>query len=129
LNEEYVIGEGGESGKDSSDAIGVSQAIASVGEEAVWIRGYIVGGDLTSSSGSFEEPFKSRTNIILGPKASTVNRSSCLAVQLPNGDVRDNLNLVDNPGLLGRRICLKGDIVASYFGLVGIKNVTDYVLE
>lgn len=129
LNEEYVIGEGEESGKDSSDAIGISQAMASVGEEAVWIRGYIVGGDLTSSSGSFEEPFKSRTNIMLGPKVSTTNRSSCLAVQLPNGDVRDNLNLVDNPGLLGRRICLKGDIVASYFGLVGVKNVTDYVLE
>lgn len=129
IDDQFVIGQGGQGGGNSSDAMGISQAMSSVGENGVWVRGYIVGGDLTSSSGSFEEPFKSRTNLILGPKVSTVNRSSCLAVQLPNGDVRDNLNLVDNPGMRGRRICLKGDIVASYYGLVGIKNVTDYVLE
>ena len=38
------------------------------------------------------------------------------------------LNLVDNPGLLGKRVCLRGDIVESYFGLVGIKNVTEFQL-
>ena len=59
----------------------------------------------------------------------TTSRSSCLAVQLSSGSVRDNLNLVDNPEILGRRVALKGDVVASYYGLVGIKNVVDYVVE
>lgn len=126
---EFIIGEDGQKGTAPEDAVGITQAMSSVGEEDIWVRGYIVGGDLTSSSGSFEEPFTSRTNILLGPKPSTTNRSSCLAVQLQTGDVRDNLNLVDNPGLLGRKLYIKGDIVASYYGLVGIKNVTDYELE
>ena len=50
-------------------------------------------------------------------------------MQLPTGAVRDALNLVDNPEILGSRLVLKGDVVASYYGLVGIKNVSDYVLE
>lgn len=129
LDDQLVIGGQNSAGTAADDAMGITQAMSSVGKEGVWVRGYVVGGDLTSTSGSFEEPFTSRTNIILGPKSSTVNRSSCLAVQLPNGSVRDNLNLVDNPEIKGRKVLLKGDIVASYFGLVGIKNITDYVLE
>ena len=50
-------------------------------------------------------------------------------MSLPVGDVRDGLNLVDNPGLLGKRVFLKGNIVASYFGLVGIKDVTEYEIR
>lgn len=130
VNESYVIG-GNSSGKgdDTSDALTVSQAMASPGEEDVWVCGYIVGGDLTSSSASFETPFSSRTNIVLGPRSSTVTRSSCLSVQLASGEIRDDLNLVDNPSLLGRKVCLKGDIVEAYYGLVGIKNITDYELN
>lgn len=129
LDDQLVIGGQDSAGAEAEDAMGITQAMVSVGKEGVWVRGYAVGGDLTSTSGSFEAPFTSRTNIILGPKSSTVNRASCLAVQLPNGSVRDNLNLVDNPEIKGRKLLLKGDVVASYFGLVGIKNVTDYVLE
>ena len=129
IEDNLVIGGQSVGGGSADDPMGITQAMSSIGKEGVWVRGYIVGGDLTSTSGSFEEPFNSRTNIILGPKSSTVNRSSCLAVQLPSGTVRDNLNLVDNPGLKGKKVCLKCDITASYFGLVGLKNVTDYVLE
>ena len=95
----------------------------------MWVCGYIVGGDLSSSSASFETPFSSRTNIVLGPKASTVNRSSCISVQLPSGNIRDELNLVDNPSLLGRKVFLKGDVVEAYYGLVGIKNISDFELN
>lgn len=129
VEDTYVLGEGGKDGGSSDSAMGITQTMASVGENDVWVYGYVVGGDLSSSSASFEEPFSSRTNILLGPKQVTANRTSCLAVQLPTGTVRDNLNLVDNPHLLGSRIALKGDVVASYYGLVGIKNVTDYVVE
>ena len=127
--EQLIIGQTSANGQKAEDAMGVTEAMSSVGMSGVWVRGYIVGGDLTSSSGSFSAPFSSKTNVILGPKSSTVNRSACLSVQLPSGNVRDALNLVDHPDIKGRRVCLKGDVVASYFGLVGIKNVTDYVLE
>lgn len=128
-NEEFVIGEDSEKGASSDRSMGITQAMASVGQEDVWVAGYVVGGDLSSASASFDEPFSSRTNLLLGPKPGTSSRSSCLAVQLPTGSLRDDLNLVDNPEILGRRLCLKGDVVASYYGLVGIKNMTDYVLE
>jgi hypothetical protein len=53
----------------------------------------------------------------------------CLSVQLPSGELRDDLNLVDNPGLLGRKVCLKGDIVEAYYGIPGIKNISEYELQ
>lgn len=130
-SESYIIGGGGSSGKGGSvsDALTVSQAIASIGEEGVWVSGYIVGGDLTSSSASFDAPFSSRTNIILGPRSSSSSRSSCLSVSLPAGDIRDDINLVDNPHLLGRKVCLRGDVVEAYYGMPGLKNLTDYQLK
>jgi hypothetical protein len=131
LEESYVIGGGGSSGKGGSisDALTVSQAIASAGQEDVWVCGYIVGGDLTSSSASFEPPFTSRTNLLLGSRSSTSVKSSCLSVNLPSGSIRDDLNLPDNPSLLGRRVYLRGDIVEAYYGIPGLKNVTDYELR
>ena len=50
-------------------------------------------------------------------------------MQLSAGSVRDALNLVENPSLLGRKICIRGDIVEAYYGLTGIKNITDYELK
>ena len=128
VTDSYVIG--GENGKgtDSSESMTVQQARSSVGSKDVWVCGYVVGGDLTSASASFDEPFNSKTNLLLGPKSSTVNRDVCLSVQLPTGDSRDALNLVDNPNLLGRKIYLRGDIVEAYFGLPGIKNISEYKL-
>ena len=126
--EEYVIGGNGR-GESADMALSVQSARSSTGKKDVWIQGYIVGGDLTNASASFEEPFSSRSNILLGSRPTSADRESCLAVQLLSGDVRDGLNLVDNPELLGRRVCLKGDLVESYFGLVGIKNVTEYKLD
>ena len=121
----HVAGSNGK-GSSESEALTVSQAKASIGEEDVWVSGYVVGGDLTSASASFEEPFTSRTNLILGSRSSTSDRESCISVALPSGDVRDNLNLVDNPSLLGKKICVRGDVVETYYGLVGIKNVDDF---
>ena len=126
----YVIG-GSNSGKGGlpSDALTVSQALASVGEQDVWVSGYIVGGDLTASSASFTPPFQANTNILLGPRSSTDSRTSCIAVNLPSGHIREELNLADNPSMLGKKVCLKGDIVEPYFGMTGLKNLTDFELQ
>lgn len=45
------------------------------------------------------------------------------------GDAREALNLVDNPSNLGRRILLKGNVVEAYYGMPGIKNITDFELR
>lgn len=126
LSEEYVIGGGAQSDKK---VLSVSDARSMAGEEDVYVSGYIVGGDLTSSSASFTKPFSSRTNILIGSRPSASDKASCMSVQLSSGDIRDALNLVDNPGLLGRKLCLRGDIVEAYYGIPGIKNVSEYELQ
>lgn len=128
ITDSYVIGGDNVNGNDLSEAMTVQQARSSVGSKDVWVCGYVVGGDLTSASASFDSPFTSKTNLLLGPKSSTINRDVCMSVQLPTGDFRNALNLVDNPYLLGRKIYLRGDIAESYFGLPGIKNISEYKL-
>ena len=130
--EEMTIGgEGADAGKDTSRAYGVSQARDHAGEKAVWVCGYIVGGDLSSSKNGirFEPPFESMTCIALAPRSSVTEKASCLSVQLSKGAIRDALNLVGNPGLLGRKVYLKGDIEASYYGIPGLKNLTEYSFD
>lgn len=129
LEDTYEIGGGNAVGTSSDEAMTVAQARSSAGAENVWVSGYIVGGDLSSSSASFTAPFKSRTNIVIGPKSTTCNRTSCLSVQLPAGELREALNLVDNPSNHGRKILLKGNVVEAYYGMPGIKNITDFELR
>ena len=119
----YEIGGVSSKGSDPDDAMTVAQARNSAGAESVWVSGYIVGGDLTSTSASFESPFSSRTNLVLGPKSTSSDRSSCLSVQLPAGNIREVLNVVDNPLNHGRKVLLKGNIVEAYYGMPGIKNM------
>lgn len=128
MTENFIIGETSDSNGGTSKIMTVAQAQSSAGDEDVWVSGYIVGGDLTSTSASFSKPFSSMTNLLLGPRSSTVTKTACLSVQLPVGSFRNELNLVDNPELLGRKIAIKGDIVESYFGIPGIKNISDYEL-
>ena len=133
----YTIGGGSSSGGGTSagqgetdaDAMTIAMAKENIGETDVWVGGYIVGGDLTSAKAAFTPPFKSRSNILLGPRSSVTSRENCLSVQLAEGDARDELNLVDNPQMYGRQVLICGDIVESYYGMVGIKNISDFVIK
>jgi len=132
LSENYVLGDTSSAkGKDSSNAMTIPLAKSNIGQTEVWVSGYIVGGDLSSSSTgiSFQGPFSSATHIAVASKSSVTTKASCMSVQLPAGDVREALNLVANPQLKGRQVIVKGDIVSSYFGIPGIKNVTEYVIK
>lgn len=121
---------GGQSDRGSSPqtALSVSEAKANPGLSGVWVTGYIVGGDLTSSSEgiSFSPPFKSSSNIAIASRAGVSSKQSCIGVALPSGSVRDALNLVSVPGNLGKQVYLKGDLVESYFGIPGLKNIKDF---
>ncbi len=131
LDETYIIGGTNNKGTDSGSAMSVAEAKVSTGKSGVWVYGYIVGGDITASASgiSFSAPFSSPSNLAIAAKASVTEKASCIAVQLPSGKVRDALNLADHPEMLGRQVCLKGDITASYFNIVGLKNVSDYELR
>ena len=127
--EDYVIGQEDGKGGDKVSAYNVGQARAAAGAEDVWVCGYIVGGDLSSSSASFAPPFKSRTNLVLASRSSVTDKESCLSIQLQKGDIRDALNLVDNPDILGTEVFLKGDIVEAYYGIPGLQNITEYAFK
>ena len=130
--EDLVIGEGDSAaGASSATAYSVPQARSHVGEKDVWVTGYIVGGDLSSKEDgiSFEGPFESRTNIAIASRSSVRTKSSCMSVQLSKSKIREALNLVDNPDLLGRKICVKGTIVEAYFGINGIQSISEYIIK
>ena len=130
LTESFTIGSAdSEQGSDLENALSVSQAREAAGQQDVWVYGYIVGGDLSSSRCSFEPPFSSKTNLVIASRSSCTDKESCLSVQLQKGDVRDDLNLVDHEDLLGRKVWLKGDIVEAYYGIPGLQCVTEYVLK
>ena len=130
VNEEFTLGSGdGTPGADASSAMGVGEARQNLGAREVWVYGYIAGGDLSSSKAKYQGPFTSRTNLLLSAKYPVSSRDGCLSVQLQQGDTRDALNLVDNPQLLGKQVFIKGNIVPAYYGLPGIQQITEYLLQ
>lgn len=132
-NEDYTIGTDyvAGAGTDKSRAFGVAQVKEHAGEKGVWVCGYIVGGDLSSSKNGikFEGPFESYTNIAIAPRSSVTEKASCVSVQLTKGPMRDALNLVDHPAFIGKKVYLRGDIEAAYYGIPGIKNLTEYSFD
>lgn len=129
--EDYEIGSGASSGSTMATAYSVGQAKDHAGEKGVWVCGYIVGGDLSSSKNGivFEPPFASMTNIAVAARSSVTEKASCMSVQLSQGSIRSALNLVEHPELLGSKIYLKGDIVGAYYGIPGIQNLTEYIIK
>lgn len=130
--EDYVIGgdvDGGQNGGENIDsAISVSDAAAHAGKNGVWIYGYIVGGDLTSAGKNVKtSDITKDTHLAVAARSSVTAKSSCVAVELPKGTVRDALNLVAHPEYIGTRIYVKGNIVSSYFGTTGLKGTNEYL--
>lgn len=132
-DDDYVVGstQGNASGTSQSCAYGISAAKSHIGEKDVWVCGYVVGGDLSSTKNGivFEPPFNSLTNIAIASRSSVTDKSACMSVQLNKGDIRSALNLVDHPELLGKKIYLKGDVIDAYYGIPGVQNVTDYSIK
>lgn len=100
----------------------VATARGKTGATGVWVYGYIVG---------CASPFlgsSSETNLAIAGKTTATSKASCMSVELKKGALRDALNMVKNPGNKGRKVFLKGDL-ATYYGMPGVKNVTEYVLD
>lgn len=89
-----------------------------------WVKGYIVGFMQTGDSNYpvfTAETDSIDTNILLAD--SIGDEENYIAVQLPKGDVRNGLNLVDNKGNLNQEVLVYGTIT-NYFGAIGLKGVS-----
>lgn len=145
-HESYIIGGGGSSGGSSSSggsgssgsggddeidgAYSVAQAPSHAGEDNVWVFGYIVGGDLSTAGTTVKtSKITKATHLAIATRSTVTAKASCVAVELPKGKIRDALNLVDHPDLIGTRVYLKGSLVTSYFGTTGLKGTSEYVLK
>ncbi len=94
-----------------------------------WVTGYIVGcidGKSIQSDCNFSgSNFATASNILLAGSSSEDDYTYCIPVQLPNGDIRSALNLVDHPENLGHQVTLCGSN-EKYFGVNAIKSVSKY---
>jgi hypothetical protein len=120
------VGEG-----DGSEAkpYNVTAAIAKAEQAGVYVKGFIVGfvdGQAYDSGATFSDAATGKTNVLIAASANETNPAKCMPVQLPNGAIREGLNLQDNKGYYKKEVTLYGDI-ATYFKVPGIKN-TSYAL-
>lgn len=93
---------------------------------ATYVKGVIVGyvPGMTYSEGVFGATGEvSATNVLIAETADVTNLDNCIPVQLPSGTIRETLNLLDNPGNIGKTVILAGSH-EKYFGTNGLKSVT-----
>lgn len=98
--------------------------------ESILLKGYIVGYVPTTSINKtcFSVTDAVYTNIVLADSPQEKEPNNCAAIQLKKGsEARDELNLQDNPEMLGKCVLVYGD-VATYMGSKGLKNVESYEL-
>lgn len=103
-------------------ALTIEQAKEKVGQKNITVFGYILGGDVRENTFRTGPPFSVNSNLLLAPSMSERYRNNCFAVELPSGPVRDALNLVVHPHLVGSAITVTGTIAEQYFGYMGIKS-------
>jgi len=92
--------------------------------EAVWATGTILGNVNTSTGATVvpdEEKPAVNSNLSLGNQDDGTH----ISVQLSAGEIRAALNILDNPGNLGKQISVCGKI-DKYCGIPGLKSLTAY---
>lgn len=104
-------------------------SLGNPGTKDQWVSGYIIGVINYSNNSSLEPGVSTSVNtcIAIADTPDETVKENCVAVQLPVGAVRDALNLVQNPGVLGKKVALKGTLTA-YFGIAGLKETSTYKL-
>ena len=111
-----------------------AEAIANQADKEVWVHGYIVGsipenaGSTVLENMTFTADGAHYTNLCIADIPNETNYANCAPVQLPSGsDARANLNLKENPTMLGVEVWLKGK-ATKYCGAPGLKEISKYTL-
>lgn len=109
----------------------VAQVIAGSSGTAKWVTGYIAGAyetDVNPFVGNFAAPFRTNSNMLIASAAGETVLTNCVPVQLPFGEIRTALNLVDKPENKGKQVKILGNI-KPYFSMPGVKSLTGYWLN
>lgn len=91
-----------------------------------WVQGYIVGvmeTNVDPFTANFAAPFSTSSNLMIADNPDEQKAKNCLMVQLPTGDIRTALNLVDHADNLKQPVILQGTLT-SYFSAAGLKEVS-----
>ena len=118
---------GGEGDGTEASPYNVTAAIAKASASGVYVKGFIVGyvSGLSYDEGCVfsSDTCTAKTNVLIAASASETDRTKCMPVQLPFGDIRTGLNLSDNKANIGQEVVLYGNI-ENYFRVPGVKSVT-----
>ena len=99
-----------------------------------WVTGYIIGvpsagnaeGNLITVD--IEAPFTGATAIALSDAASETDLTKMIGVQLPTGEIRTALNLVDNASNLNKKVKVYGNLQAYFSSAPGVQNTSAYAI-
>lgn len=110
----------------------VSQIIAmnNPGTTGKWVTGYIVGvmNYIEGTGNVFSNTeLTTNSNIVIAETPADYG-TNYVAVQLPNGALREAINLVDNPEFFGKEVSLCGDLL-KYCGIAGVKNTSVAIID
>ncbi len=91
------------------------------------VIGYVVGyADRSVNNAVFSADGAVESNILIADRHNEKRPECCLPVQLVNGtDIRSELNLAENPELLGERIYITG-YISKYYATVGMRKPEYY---
>ena len=91
-----------------------------IGNDKYWVMGYIVG---CAANGGVIAGTTVASNLALGDAADQTE--NVVPVELPSGDIRTALNLLDNESNLGKQVKVHGQLI-SYFLFTGVKAVDEF---
>lgn len=115
---------------DSGDTFTIATLSRADDGEFIALKGYIVGYMPTNTINKvvFNADDAVSTNIVLADRAAETDTKLCAGLQLRVGsDARVDLNLADNPAMLGQRIIAYG-YKGTYCNAPGLKQVEVYEL-
>ncbi len=115
----------------NGDTVNVRKFISSDFDEAVWVKGYIVG--CATGSGGYKEcfatPFIYNTAILIADSRWETNKTNCAAIQLKSGSkARKTLNLADHPEHHRQPIAVCG-MKTTYLKLSGMKEIIAFEMK
>lgn len=117
--------------KPAGDTLTVAQVISQQDGKEALVKGYVVGyynvkpnpGECVFSADAPADTTVNKANVLIADNASETNPANVVCVQLPAGQVRNLVNLGENPGNLGKVVVLKG-VLTAYNTLPGVKTTS-----
>lgn len=113
------------------DTVNVAAFKAHDFEDAVWVKGYIVGCASTTGGYKyyFTQPFESMASILIADSKKENDKKNVVAIQLKSGSyIREDLNLAENPENHKRMVAIYG-YKTTYLKIEGMKDILDYELK